>query len=183
MSLRFKRWLRLAGFPADDAEMAADNFANVVREEFTVWLATLPRILLRSYLAKQRRLVAKEGIVLVRIDRNPGRVIALCVEGWKALNRTVFYDSPRYVATAATLANDDEDYVNDTIASFHAALREVGDIAEFRGAAKAWRPQAYWVIKQKSVVEHSDTAVAKFRPAAATPADIRCERQDAPCPF
>ena len=76
MSVRFKRWLRLSGFPANDAEVVADNFANVVREEFAGWLATLPKILMRSHLIQQRRLLAAEGIVLVRIDRNPGRMMA-----------------------------------------------------------------------------------------------------------
>ena len=44
----------------------------------------------------------------LRIDRSPGRIIAMCVEGWKALNRTVFALSPSYLSTRIQLAGDDE---------------------------------------------------------------------------
>ena len=88
--------------------------------------------------------------------------MALCVEAWTALNREVCHTSPRYVAIAAPLARDDENYINDAPASFHAALRDVGDVGGFRAAPKATRPQAYWLIKQKSVVECSDNPTMKF---------------------
>ena len=72
MRERFKHWLRLCGFDADVSEVAAVRFSTIVQSEITQWFATLPAMLIRSSLVQQRNRINNHGLVLVRIDRNPG---------------------------------------------------------------------------------------------------------------
>ena len=163
---RFKRWLRVAGFAAEDADVAATSFARCVKEEFEAWFQRLPQMLFRSNVALQRRLAAKHGLIFVRIDRNPGRVVALCVEAWKGINSSVFQKSPRYIATTTPIAAKDDGFTSRTKQAFRRALQEAGPSMDFAAAPKATRPQAYWTIKQKSIIETA-APNARVRPIIA----------------
>ena len=83
--------MRVAGYDTDRVSSAACRFRDVVESEFNDWLHTLPPLLRRERLVKHRRALWDHGIVLVRLDRNPGGVVAMCVEAWNAINAEVFF--------------------------------------------------------------------------------------------
>ena len=166
MRQRLKRWLVLCGYDNDTAAAAAGCFAESVFKEFTKWFAALSPMLIRSNIAQQRRQVNSHGLILVRIDRNPGRVMAMCVEAWKQLNAAVFTASPRYLATDLPLACDDDNYVQETMSSIRSAMVAAGSEMKFPRAAHATRPTAYWTVKQKSIV-NGPSVVIKVRPIIA----------------
>ena len=166
MRQRMRSWLILCGFDEDTADTAAGRFSATVFEELTKWFASLSPMLVRSNIMEQRKCINAHGLVLVRIDRNPGRVVGMCIEAWKQLNATVFTSSPRYLATDLLLACDDDEYVDNTMSSMRKAMTEVGSEMTFSRAAHATRPKAYWTVKQKSVL-HGLLFVAKVRPIVA----------------
>ena len=166
MRERFKHWLRLCGFDADVSEVAAVRFSTIVQSEITQWFATLPAMLIRNSLVQHGNRIDNHGLVLVRIDRNPGRVMAMCVEAWKQLNAAVFTASPRYLHTNSPLACNDENYIEDTMMSMRKTLAKAGSSMKFSRAAHATRPRAYWTVKQKSTLT-GPVFIVKVRPIVA----------------
>jgi hypothetical protein len=56
-------------------------------------------MLKQKELLKARSRIWAAGFVLVRVDRNPGRVIAICRELWVKLQRSTFLENTRYQRT------------------------------------------------------------------------------------
>ena len=78
----------------------------------------LPSTLRQRDLARIRQKVWDGGVVLVKIDRNPGRLIAVCRELWMMLQNKTFLQNDRYVPVNAIPSIDDSGYVEAVRDSF-----------------------------------------------------------------
>ena len=85
---RCKRYLKLCGFRKDDSELASCRFSALLETEYAEWLQGMPGYLHQSRLLAQRHLVHSCGIILVRVDRNPGRLVAMCC-AWRLGRRSI----------------------------------------------------------------------------------------------
>ena len=61
------------------------SFGRSVPQAFTVWLQKLPPMPMRGIRLTERHTIATHGIIFVRIDRNPGRMVAMFIEGWEGI--------------------------------------------------------------------------------------------------
>ena len=105
------------------------------------------------------------GYVLVRIDRNPGRVVAMCCKLWELLQAKAFLCSQRYVSVDLPQENSDNDnYGKRTVDEFVAFIRkETGKTVKFHPTPGGALPFGYWTVQQKSTIMSFFPCI-KFRP-------------------
>ena len=72
----------------------------------------------QGVLVRARRQVWDGGMVFVRIDRNPGRLVVMCRELWIHIQKATFLHNDRYVAVNAAPSVDDTKYAADVRNSF-----------------------------------------------------------------
>ena len=121
-------------------------------------------------LLQARRQLWSQGLVVARIDRNPGRVLVMCRALWLELQHTTFLDNDRYELTPLPPSADDADYVTTTRDSFSVAVAGCNAWFGRKPSGRNGRPQSYWTVKQKSVINSAATVadiVAKLRPLIA----------------
>jgi hypothetical protein len=160
---RLKRFLRDCCVGVGNVPLLISPVMAAVEPRLRQWLATLPPLLQRSTLRRVRKRFWQRGLVMVRIDRNPGRLILLCKEGWVHLQQQAFLASPRYVQLPGW-ANSQQ-YCDAVTATFASAVPGASDWCGRANVAGSC-PQSYWTIKQKSRIETSGSAglTVKVRP-------------------
>ena len=77
---RVRRFLTLAGFAEEYIDVAQQAIVNSVRRHLQPFMANLPPIMQQSCLIRARRQIWNGGMILIRVDRNPGRLVAVCRE-------------------------------------------------------------------------------------------------------
>ena len=90
------RFLRLGGFPEEDAKAFAAAVMQTVLTTFSPWYGSLAPALKQKKLIAARSKVWAGGLVLVRVDCSPGRLVVLCCELWKMLQDATFVQNSRY---------------------------------------------------------------------------------------
>ena len=164
---RLKRFLKLAGLSRELTE----EVTHEVLKQWKVWLqpylSSLPGWLRHGTLLRARKPVWEAGLVFVRVDRNPGRLVLMCRERWLELQRCAFLASPRYVISGAAPVSADDDYAKEVVAHFTEwVLSKSNAHIRVRSPLNASRPCGYWTVKQKSTLM-SVPPVVKFRPIVA----------------
>ena len=155
---RTVRFLQACGFSKQQAEVHGESISATFNRELEGWLARLPPYLIQQRVRQAMRPVWQSGLVAVRIDCNPGRVIVMCVENWRAINHETIVGSARYCRLPLCPASEDPEYAKREVHSFRAAL----EFDRFQTAARPTRPYFYWTVKQKSRIH--DGAAPKVRP-------------------
>jgi len=163
-ALRLQKYLRLAGFSSEDASTAVDAVRSASVPVLKPWLHSLAPVFKQKSLIAARAQIWAGGMVVVRLDRNPGRVIVICRKLWSDLQNTVFLQNPRYVRLDSPAAVDDVGYGRRMRESFLAAVPGSEPWAGRSPAGGSARPQSYWTIKQKSLISSVGTPVVKMRP-------------------
>ena len=158
--------LRMAGMDMDTSSEIAANFVQQVQQPLQRFWGSLPTHLHYDSVKQQLRPVLRTGLVFVRIDRNPGRVVLMCRSLWLSMQMKIFLNNARYKPADIPLCSDDSSYSRNTTSHFEAFLKECGVNVKVKAPAGAARPRGYWTIKQKSLLLQ-DPAVAKFRPIIA----------------
>ena len=80
---RLEKYLKQAGFKAAEVAMVKAEVVRVTLQKFQPWMQALPAMMKQRQHREARRHVWKSGMVLIRVDRSPGRVVVMCVELWK----------------------------------------------------------------------------------------------------
>ena len=70
--------LRSCGLDKDAADIAADRYVALIGHPLEDYWGTIPPHLQLSNIQAALRPIARAGLVFVRLDRNPGRVILVC---------------------------------------------------------------------------------------------------------
>ena len=149
---RVVRFLTACGFDTELAEEHATRVLAAFYPHLERWLCGLPGYLQQRAIRSAVRRMWRAGLVAVRIDRNPGRVIVLCKEAWLRINKTCFMESPRYNVTALAPAADTPDFAKIEVDDYKRWMEVVGIVDSFRTVPQATRPYGYgyWLIKQKT---------------------------------
>ena len=74
-SSRVKHFLRAAGYNNESLDVAQRSIVEEAERLLSPWLATLPAIMQQDCLFQARRQLWAHGLVVARMDRNPGRII------------------------------------------------------------------------------------------------------------
>ena len=165
-SFRVKRFLRCAGYNDESMDVAHRSVIEEAARLLIPWLVTLPAIMQQDRLLKARRQLWAHGLVVARMDRNPGRIVVMCRELWLQLQKSTFLENKRY-APADFPPDDDPDYASDARKSFLAAVPGAAEWAGCKPSGRNARPQSYWTVKQKSIIHSNSNVVAKLRPLIA----------------
>ena len=162
--LRVKRYFRMAGFSEEVLEEAVSKVMMSIRGPLEQWHGTLPAVMNRSSLAQARKSAWNGGIVLCRVDRNPGRLIAVCRDVWVEFQNRTFLQNSRYVKLDIAASGADVSYASSVPNSF---IAEAGSCEAWIGRkppGRRCRPQSYWTIKQKSLISSAEVVLLKIRP-------------------
>ena len=103
-------------------------------------------------------------MVLVRVNRSPGRAVMLCRELWSPIQNSVFLESPRYIHVDVPPACDDPCYACRMRESFLAAVDGAEKWMGRQPTGGSDRPQCYWTVKQKSRISSAAEPFVKLRP-------------------
>ena len=155
------RLLRSAGMEKDDAEGAAYRYSCTFKLLMQQWMKSLPPILFQQNIRKALQAVHRAGLMFVRIDRSPGRVVVMCREAWLHLQRTAFLHSYRYATLDAT--EDDTNYAARAWKSLKLLLCDCGSKLALSKTKGTGRPYGYWTMKNKSLLL-CEPPVIKLRP-------------------
>ena len=104
---RMAWFLRLGGFPEEDAHSAAITVMEPTLTALSPWYASLAPALKQKYLVAARSKVWAGRLVLLRVDRSPGRFVVLCCELWKLLQGGTFLQNSRYRTLDVPSASED----------------------------------------------------------------------------
>lgn len=163
---RVQKYLKMAGFPKDDAAAAWAAVSVSSLPVIKTWYDALPAMMRQSALVTARHRLWGCGLVMARIDRSPGRVLVMCVDAWRALQNATFLHNPRYRPALHTVPCDDDPlYAARVRESFSAAVPDSSKWIGRPPGGGAARPQSYFTVKQKSLITSAATApVVKVRP-------------------
>ena len=161
---RVERFLRRAGFPEGRAQRAAAAVLEPTVRTLGPWLDSVAPVLKQRELLAAREKIWEVGMVIVRVDRSPGRVVVLCRELWVSTQNSVFLESPRYHHLSVPSASDDPLYASRMRESFLAAVDGAGAWVGRSPAGGSDRPRCYWTVKQKSVISSAAEPIVKLRP-------------------
>ena len=161
---RIRRILHLAGFTDEHLGRAQQNILESVRRILAPWMARLPIIMQQTSLVRIRHETWRSGMVLARIDRNPGRLVAMCRDLWMELQKSTFLRNERYCIVNLPPSDDDISYPEEVRNSFLSAVPGSEAWIGRKPSGPKLRPQSYWTVKQKSLSESSQQPVAKVRP-------------------
>ena len=104
------RFLRSGGFPEEEAQLAAEAVLETTLRTLSPWYHSLAPVLKQKDLIAARSKVWAGGLVLVRVDRSPGRVVVLCRELWDSLQKAAFVQNFRYRTVDVPPSSDDVFY-------------------------------------------------------------------------
>ena len=97
--------------------------------------------------------IQRAGFILVRIDRNPGRIVVVCPFLWISLQRSTFLQNDRYSSMDCCSSSDDPHYSEATVASFSSyVFANSGQKVKIHAPPNASRPKGYFTTKQKSLL-------------------------------
>jgi hypothetical protein len=161
---RAVRFLRRAGFPEERAQKAAAAVLEPTLRTLRPWMDSLAPLLKQRELIAARSMVWEAGMVLVRVDRSPGRVVVLCRELWARIQDSVFLECSRYCHVDVPSASDDPLYARRMRESFLAAVNGAGEWVGRTPVGGSDRPQCYWTVKQKSLISSVAEPVVRLRP-------------------
>jgi hypothetical protein len=147
---RMVRFFKDCGFNGDVAKGHATAVLAGFYPLLEDWLRRLPGYLRQREIRGAVQRMWQAGLVAVRIDRNPGRVIVLCREAWLRIHQECFLNSPRYGHTALLPAAEDPDYAKSEVDAYKRWMEVVGMVDSFQMVPRATRPYGYWLIKQKT---------------------------------
>ena len=150
MESRVVRFLTACGFNTEQAKEHATTVLAAFYPRLESWVRGLPGYLRQKAIRSAVQWMWQAGLVAVRIDRNPGRVIVLCREAWLRINRECFLESPRYGLAALPPAADVPDYAKTETEGYTRWMEVAGIVDSFRTVPQATRPYGYWLIKQKT---------------------------------
>ena len=156
------RLLRAAGMEKENAEGVAARYSCIFKHLLQHWMATLPPMLLQANIRRALRAVHRAGLLFVRIDRSPGRVVVMCREAWLHLQRAAFLQSPRYTILIGDPEGDNA-YADRMWKSLSQLLCDCRSKMVLRKAKGSGRPYGYWTIKNKSRLS-DEVPLIKFRP-------------------
>ena len=139
------------------SEMFASSFMKCMRK----WATSLPRMLFQGDLRAAVLPVWRRGLLVVRIDRSPGRVAIMCREAWRYLQDKTFFASPRYCATSDGMS--ETGYAESARNTLKAALADTGSKLSLRKSKDSGRPYGYWTLKNKSRLS-GERMLIKVRP-------------------
>ena len=161
---RVERFLKAAGFAEEHLHHAQQCITSLARRLLEPWLQTLPTYMQHSSLIAARRRLWSHGMVAVRVDRNPGRLVVMCRDLWFNIQQAVFLRNARYVLLPTAPSDEDPEYANDVREAFLSAVVGSDEWVGRKPSGTKRRPQSYFTIKQKSLIESVADVVAKFRP-------------------
>ena len=161
---RLRRFLKTAGFVDEHLDRAVQACVASAKRLLEPWLCTLPPYMLHSFLTRARQRLWSHGMVMARIDRNPGRLVALCRALWVELQEATFLSNERYVLTALSPSDDDINYANAVRDSFLAYVAGADEWAGRKPSGALSRPRSYFTVKQKSLIESVIEPLVKLRP-------------------
>lgn len=160
-----------AGFAKKPGPLGVDFAVNYVRErllpQLQQWRNKLPNHLRKEVVFKAVESVWRSGFVFVKLDRNPGRVVLMCVEAWRSLHNTTFKHS-RY-QTVTDSAGEEAEWAKDLIDRFQKKMvqttgKKIPSILPPPGATI---PVGSWTVKNKSSLLQPGEALLKVRPLVA----------------
>ena len=161
---RLVRFLRRAGFPEERARSAAAAVGQPTLRTLGPWMASLAPVLKQRELVAARKKVWEAGLLLVRVDRSPGRVVVLCRELWNFIQNATFLESSRYLLADVPSSTGDPLYGRHVREAFLAAVDGAAQWVGRTPAGGSDRPQCYWTVKQKSLISSVAEPVVKLRP-------------------
>ena len=158
------RKLRVSGMSNEIVDEIASALLQAARPAFIDYWTKLPKQTLLQNIKEALVPIRKSGLIFVRLDRNPGRVVLLCPILWMSLQRSTFLQCPRYCAVNDSPSSKDPTYSQSTIAVFiNFVLVKCGQRIKDRAPSNARRPTGYFTIKQKSLLLQSPPII-KIRP-------------------
>ena len=104
------------------------------------------------------------SLTVIRIDRNPGRLVVMRRDLWLVLQNSTFLENDRYVSSQLLPSCDDAGYVTSVRDSFSAAVPGSEEWAGRKPSGYNGRPRSYWTVKQKSIINSAVELVVKLRP-------------------
>jgi hypothetical protein len=111
-----RKLLIAAGFANGGTGISVDAgiamVSGLMESHLEKWRHEGPRHLIQRDVSIAARPVWKAGLVFVRLDRNPGRVVIMCVEAWRKLNALVF-SHERYQLHPEQPSNDDAEWSSE----------------------------------------------------------------------
>ena len=110
LKLQAKKLFRSSGMEKEDTEATANQYSEYAKDLLSPWMGSLPQMLIQRNIRKALRIVHNAGFLFVRIDRSPGRVMAICREAWQHLQQVAFLHSPR--CSPLSSAEDDKEYAD-----------------------------------------------------------------------
>ena len=119
---RTLRFMQMGGFSDDDASLAQSSIAETTRKILTPWLMSLSPVMQQKELVKGRRDIWAGGMVLLKVDRSPGRVIVACREVFGILQKATFLENQRYAALDLVPSAEDDSFAQTIRASFKEAV-------------------------------------------------------------
>lgn len=172
MKSQIRSLLIASGFGEESGHgMGADESVEIVRKMMTKridrWRNEVPSHLQQRNIRLAILPVWKSGMVFVRLDRNPGRVVLMCIEAWRTLNSTVFSHARYQMLTVPSFTNDAE-WAKDLRGRFHGFTKaKTGKMWPLRKMKGEGRPLGYWTVKQKSTLMDTLECNVKVRPIVA----------------
>ena len=161
---RVTRYLRAAGFSEEEANQALSPILRTTRRVLAPWLQSLPHVMQQGALLSARRAVWAGGLLMVKVDRNPGRVMVVCRELWKRLQNEAYLSNGRYHRLELPPSDEDTQFAEGLRESFKTAVPGAQEWMGRRPSGPLGRPSCYFTIKQKSLITSSPTPKVKVRP-------------------
>jgi hypothetical protein len=122
---QLRRLLRSTGFGRVAAETTASAICHDFHPIVSQWVTELPSYLQLHRLRPALRHVHDAGMLFLKVDRNPQRVILLCRDLWLQLHRETFLTS-RYEVTTLPASVSDPTWASSMCESFRSAFRAKG---------------------------------------------------------
>ena len=145
-------------------DLALQNIMDCARRLLQPWMDTLSPIMQQQKLLSLRRQIWSNGMILARIDRNPGRLVVMCRDLWTELQTSTFVRNDRYCIVDLTPSADDSGYADATRESFISSVPGCEPWVGRKPTGPKLRPQSYWTVKHKSLIESTPAPVVKVRP-------------------
>ena len=163
---QLRRLLKSVGFAKEDARRIIDTISAAFYPSLAIWAEALPPFLQLRLLRPAPRHVHRAGLLFLKVDRNPQRLVDVCRHIWFQLHRETFI-YPRYELTVLGPSCADPSWANAAVDSFRTAFQEKGCRPWFSRAPNLpARPVAHFTVKQKSLLKVCPPVV-KIRPLTA----------------
>ena len=156
---------KAAGSDSERSEQPAADVLMHASMLLKRWFDSIPDNIKLQPLQRALCRIHAAGLLLVPIDRNPGRLVCMCVEAWRALQQSTFLRAPRYKTPDAGRIGLLYKYYSTTVKSSLAQFiyQKTSTTLHWRAPKRACAPFGSWSIKQKSKLQSTPTTI-KLRP-------------------